>query len=517
MTLTNRLSLFFLAALGLVLAGFSTALYTLASIQLLALQNQKLEAAMQTLVASAEVFPDHVEWEPLLRHITVGEDPAPDQVRWLVHASDGRLMDCSLNLEKDHHNGLAPGEVGWRLVSSRISAGIFEPQPLAGWNVPRSGSLHDPFPTGQMTGESILPSDRTFTDASMILTAGIAEGQVQSFLHQLALWMGLVSCGIWLLAAVGGRWLCRRALAPVSRMANSARALRMERNTEKFLDVLPTGDELEDLGIAFNKLLGDLRESFHRQERFAGDASHQLRTPVTAMMAMVEVALRQERPQAEYRKVLESIGRRGRQLGQIIESLLFLARPEQPADLPAWERINLADWCGIWLFSWEGHPRHGDIKLEMAATPMLIHTHPALLAQILDNLLDNACKYSEPGSPIKIGIRLEVGKAAIRIADQGCGIEAADLGKIFEPFYRSEQARWLGKPGAGLGLTLAQRLTCFLEGTLSVKSVPQQGTEFTLALPAEAPLEAPPEGVGRDGPLEATRSNGTLARDEMAS
>ncbi len=488
MTLTNRLSLFFLAALGLVLGGFSLALYLLASSHLRALTHQKLDSALQTLVASTEIFPDHVEWEPQLRHITVGEDHGPDQVRWIVHASDGRLMDRSPNWERDRQGGLSTQEPGWLLISSRISAGVFEPQPVTGWSRPTSGSFHDPFPMGQSLGESVLPADRTFRDSSMILTVGIAESQVGSFLNQLALWMGLVSGGVWLVAAMGGRWLCRRALAPVSRMANSARKLRLESHPEKFLDVLATGDELEDLGVAFNKLLGDLRESLERQQRFAGDASHQLRTPVTAMMAMVDVALRQERPQAEYRKVLEAIGRRGRQLGQIIESLLFLARSERPAERPAWERIDLGDWCRDWLTSWDDHPRRGDMQFKIEASPLVVATHPALLAQVLDNLLDNACKYSEPATPVQITIACSASshKALIRIADRGCGIESGEFGKIFEPFYRSAKARWLGKPGAGLGLTLAKRLSGFLEGSLSVASASREGSEFVVELPVEA-------------------------------
>jgi len=100
MSLTNRVSLFFLTALVLVLAGFSTALYFLADHHLRSRADHRLETALQTLAAAIEVHPGDVEWEPLERHITMGDDPAPDQLRWSVHDLNGKLLDCSPNLEK---------------------------------------------------------------------------------------------------------------------------------------------------------------------------------------------------------------------------------------------------------------------------------------------------------------------------------------------------------------------------------------------------------------------------------
>lgn len=485
MSLTNRLSVFFLAALAVVLAGFSLTLYALAYEHLHARADHRLDAAMQTLVAAIEVHPGDVEWEPLERRITMGEDPAADQLRWTVHMADGRLVDCSHNLEQPGEDSAPPTARGWRVVVRRVRAGSFHSEPLDGQATPFLGSLSDAFPAGQVPGTVSLPNDRTFHGDELVLTVAVAEGPAAATLRSLALSMAIVSTFVWLTAAVCGRWLCRRALAPVTRMAVSARSLKRQSADGTFLDVAPTGDELEDLGRAFNELLSDLRESLERQRRFTGDASHQLRTPLAAMLASVDVALRKERGPAEYQRVLEVVRRRGGNLNQIIESLLFLARPEADSQPPDAEAVDLSEWCRGRLDGWAEHERAGDIRLEMPPEPIVVCTHPALLGQVLDNLLDNAIKYSDPGTPVVVAVAVEGDEVTLTVTDRGMGIPPDDLARIFEPFYRSQNARWLGKPGIGLGLAVVARLAAILGGRMETVSEAGHGSRFGLVLPAE--------------------------------
>jgi two-component system OmpR family sensor kinase len=327
-----------------------------------------------------------------------------------------------------------------------------------------------------------LPIDRTFHGDALILTVGLADGPVQSTLSQLALAMGVVSVGIWMTAAIWGRWLCRRGLHPIIRMAASARAIRRAAKPEQFLDVAATGDELEELGREFNELLTSLRESLDRQQRFTGDASHQLRTPLTAMLASVEVAMTRERRPDEYRRVLEVVSRRGKQIRQIIESLLFIARAESGSPLPEPDAIELGEWCRGRLEGWSEHTRSADLSIQ-ASVPVFVFTQQALLGQALDNLLDNACKYSRAGTPIVIGVSQNDLGAVVNVSDEGCGIAAEECQRVFEPFYRSSHARWEGALGVGLGLTVALRLVALIGGTIEVRSEPGKGSTFEIALP----------------------------------
>jgi signal transduction histidine kinase len=477
MSLANRLSLFFLAALAVVLGGFSLLLYVLADRHLNAQTDHRLDAAMHTLVAAIEVHPGDVQWEPLERRVALGEDPSPDQVRWTVHDPTGRLIDCSPNLDR----GPAPPDRGWRVLVRRVQSGQFRPEPIDGRIDPFEGGLGDAFPAGRAPGSVALPADRTARCDALVLTVAAAEGPVRATLAQLAWTLAGVSAMIWLGAAVWGRWLCRQALRPIARMATSARELRREGDPGHFLDVARTGDELEDLGRAFNDLLAGLRESLDRQQRFTGDASHQLRTPLTALLTSVEVARKKERTPAEYQRVLDVVQRRGTQLRQIIDSLLFLARAEA-APLPPPEVIDLGEWCRTWMANWTDHPRAADITTRTDA-PAPTRTHPALLGQILDNLLDNACKYSAPGTPVAVTVEPAASEIELTVADRGCGIAADELPRVFEPFFRAGNARWLGKPGVGLGLAVVWRLAAILGGRVAAGSEPGQGTWFRLSVP----------------------------------
>jgi two-component system OmpR family sensor kinase len=483
-SLANRLSLYFLAALGVILVSFSLTLYLLAHRHLYSQFDERLTATMNALVAAIEIHADNVQWEPDERRIVVGEDSAIDQPRWSIHDEAGQLKDRSNNLT--HEASSMANEFGWRVIERHMEAGNFQSIASDGkLGVFRVDHLKQTLLSD--VSAASLPVERTFRSAGLTLTVAASEAPVVAMLRWLAFVLVGVSLTIWVTAALWGRWLCRSALRPISQMAVSARSIRTKPDAKQKLEVPETRDELEDLGQAFNELLTDLRESFERQRRFTGDASHQLRTPLTAMLASVDVVLRHDRPSAEYQKVLQLIKRRGGQLSQILESLLFLARADGASLLADPELIDLNEWCGAWIEDvWNEHPRASDFKLLVSADKMMISTHPALLGQVVDNVLDNACKYSEAGTPIEIRVESNSNYACVSVNDSGSGIPQDQQSLIFEPFYRSQEARWQGKPGVGLGLTVVQRLVEFLHAKMEVLSEPGKGSHFRILIPIDA-------------------------------
>jgi signal transduction histidine kinase len=325
----------------------------------------------------------------------------------------------------------------------------------------------------------------------LALTAAVSLEPVRTTLGKLALVLVGLSLSIWSIAGFLGRRLCRQALHPVARMASAARAMHAA-DRDRRLPVAASGDELEDLGQAFNDLLERLQESFERQQRFTGDASHQLRTPLTAMLGQVEVALLRDRAPEDYRRTLTLVQRQALQLREIVETLLFLARAEADAKLPHQEWMDLCGWLRRYASSWETNPRAGDIRVvDSCPDGARIAGQASLLGQLLDNLLDNACKYSEPGSPITIRIEREGRQALLTVENTGIGIPAEDLPHIFEPFYRSPEMRRLGHGGLGLGLAVARRIASALGGTLVAQSIPGRTTQFTLRLPVEVAQDTP--------------------------
>ena len=461
MTLTDRLSASFLGALALILIGFSTALYVMASVTLHRSVEDRLEAALATLTVLAEDEPGGLDWERDERQISLGRDPGHDQVRWVILDDRGVEVDRSKNL-KDASVLLEPGsrrvdrkEHPWRVTQRRLRS-----------SRPASPGAEDPK-----------------RSSTLVLSAGLRIDPVDRQLRNLAVALTLLSTILWGLTALVGRKLCRTALAPLTRMASSARSLGADEPGRR-LPVAETGDELEDLAFAFNGLLGRWHEALERQSRFSGDASHQLRTPLTALIGQVDVALRRDRPPEEYRQTLARVRDQSDRLRRIVEALLFLARADSEAGLPALEVFDLAAWAGEQVRRRQDDEGGDQFRYEEPPEgPILVRAHPALLAEVLDNLLDNARDHGRPGSPVEVRIALESGWASLAVEDHGRGIAPADLARIFEPFYRATDARRAVPGGVGLGLAVARRITLSLGGKLDAESRLGEGSRFVLRLP----------------------------------
>ena len=271
-------------------------------------------------------------------------------------------------------------------------------------------------------------------------------------------------------------------MVPLTRLVESAQSLDAANPGWTRAEV-GTSDELEDLRRAFNDLLARLREAYDRQRRFSSEASHQLRTPVAVMIGHLEVAQRYERSGEHYRRVIHLAHRRAVELGQVVESLLFLSRPET-AVLTQLERLDLNRWLMIYLENRADSGRSNDIGLRTSTEGVLpIEAEPQLSGQLVENLLDNACKYSLPGQPIVLATAREHGSALIVVEDSGRGIAREDLTRIFEPFFRSSSPSDRRVPGLGLGLSVVERIVKAFGGTITAQSELGRGSRFEVRLP----------------------------------
>jgi heavy metal sensor kinase len=480
--LTTRLSLFFLTTLALVLVGFSVTLFLFVRLYLHRQSEERLDAALNALVAAVEIGPDGLlEWEPTQRHLKLGPAAFGDQVMWLISDDRGAIVDRSRQPSAE----VFLAEATERLRSSQRSTKRLEWRGehwqfgqrwvQAGKQEPAQAEVET---TNQMVDE------KKYTALS--ITAGVPLDPVQAPLRELAGTLAGLSLGIWLLALFVSRAVCRRALLPVSRMAASARAIDAG-NLEQRLPPIASRDELEDLNHAINSLLDRLHDSFERQRRFTGDASHQLRTPLAAMLGQIEVSLRRRRAPEEYERVLTTVHQKAEHLRRIVDALLFLARSDADARLPQQESIDLQNWLPGQVGGWAAHARSKDIALEATSGAVCpVDVQPALLAELLNILIDNACKYSAPGTPIRIRLLREERAVSVQVEDQGCGISDDDFPRLFTPFFRSAESRRLGIEGFGLGLSIARRLAGVFGGVLTVSSRLGKGSCFTLRLPAVA-------------------------------
>jgi heavy metal sensor kinase len=288
-----------------------------------------------------------------------------------------------------------------------------------------------------------------------------------------------------LLAGFGGYALARKFLAPIDSMATQAKKISADRLADR-LSVENPEDELGKLGTVFNQVLGRLEAAFDQLRRFTADASHELRTPLTAIRSVGEVALQDQRSPEEYRDVIGSMLEEVDRLTRLAESLLALSRADTGHIHLQLEDIALVDLARdassvVEVLAEEKQQR---IDVEGDAT-LLVSVDRLILRQAIVNLLDNAIKYSPPGSQI----RVRVGSGAdelvfLEVVDQGNGIPSEHQPYVFDRFYRVDRARTREWGGAGLGLSITRWAVEAHGGELTVKSEEGHGTTFRVALSA---------------------------------
>jgi signal transduction histidine kinase len=329
-----------------------------------------------------------------------------------------------------------------------------------------------------------LVDGMTSEPRSLVLATVASLDPLEAGQRNVALVLVALSLVVWLLAALVGWRLCKRALLPVTRMAKTAGSMSMADGTAR-LPIPGTGDELDLLAGSFNGLLDRLHQEFERQKRFTGDASHQLRTPLAALLGQLEVARRRERSVEEYQRVLDEVHGEALRLRQIVESLLFMARAESEAGMPELEPVEMVLWLRERVSCRRrGGERAGDLVERLSTeAPVFVQVQPQLLGQALENLLDNACKYSRPGTLIVVAARQEGGCALLSVEDSGCGIAPEDLPRVFEPFFRSAQSVGERVAGFGLGLAVVRGIAAAFGGTVTVASELGAGSRFELRLP----------------------------------
>lgn len=470
MQLVTRVSAFFLVALLVALAGYSAALFFCVRYFLNSEFDDRLQGALQILAATVEIEEDDVTWNPAEYTIEFEREILRD-VRWVVANEDGAIVE--------HSPLLSPSRPEDALVldyARRRHAPEVRSADLGSWRIAQKYLATDtPKPAEQRESNEY---------ASLIVTVARSHEDLHKALSRLATLVCVLPTIVWVGAAVAGRLLVRSALRPLAAMA--ARAMSMTRpDFAVRLPISSAPGEVQELGSALNRLLDRLQEAFERQRRFAGDAAHQLRTPMTVLRGHIEVAQRRMRTPEEYRHTLTVLATQVDELSQIVDSLLFLARHNEIAALPQREVLNLSQWLTDYMVRWKSHSRSADLTLNCTNDAWVVASAP-LLQQLIDNLVDNALKYSDAGTPVRVDVRRDAETVEVAVQDQGIGISEADQQVVFEPFFRAPTAPHAGVAGTGLGLAVARRIAQSMGGDLTCHSTIGTGSTFLLRLPAAA-------------------------------
>lgn len=320
----------------------------------------------------------------------------------------------------------------------------------------------------------------------VLIRVARSEMALRHELSEFLLGMGLGLPAAVLLACLGGYFLAGRALKPVGRMAARARSITAERLGER-LPIENSADELGQLGSVFNGTLARLEGSFEALRRFTSDAAHELRTPLTALRSVGEVGVRESRTADAYRDVIGSMLEEVDRLGRLVETLLTLSRSDSGRVEIRTERLELRQFArdAVEYLDVLADEKHQRIVVE-GEPDVYVDADPRLLRQAASNILDNAIRHSPEGAPIRVVVyrRGEGGsaEAVLEVIDQGPGIEAEHQDRIFERFYRVDQARSREAGGAGLGLSIAQWAVQANGGSIELESRVGEGSSFRIRL-----------------------------------
>jgi signal transduction histidine kinase len=286
-----------------------------------------------------------------------------------------------------------------------------------------------------------------------------------------------------LLAAIVGWLVSRQVTRPLTALTQVTREMAAGDLSSR-ADVLAR-DEFGALGEAFNQMAARIEETVGALRKFASDAAHELKTPLTALITDLELVFDDMRTAQLDISTLERAQSQVQRLNRLMDGLLDLSRLEsgqteslrQPLDL-----IHLIQKA-CETFAAQAEARSLDFDLKIPSSPVMVNANESQIRRLLANLLENAIKFTPPGGAIRVYLAALTDQVEIEVADSGIGIPAEDLDQVFQRFHRARNAA--AYPGSGLGLAIVKAIIDAHDGQVWVKPATPHGTRFVIRLPLE--------------------------------
>jgi heavy metal sensor kinase len=351
----------------------------------------------------------------------------------------------------------------------------------------------------------VLSAERRLGGVPARVRVARSEDGLRSDLRTLVLLFIVVAPLAVLGAALAGYAISGRALAPLLRMAERARTISADRLSER-LPVDVASDELGQLATVFNETFARLESSFDRQGRFTADASHQLRTPLTAIRSVGEVCLRDARTPREYQEAIGSMLEEADRLTALVDALLLLSRWEGGRMLRALSVLDLGDVAASVCGQLSVLAEDRGIALDVTVSTSKVLADEVMTRSALMNVVDNAIKFTPKGGRVRVWSRGDEAWHELVVDDTGPGIPVQDRERVLERFYRRNDANDASAlPGAGLGLAIADWAVRANHGRILVDTNDCGGARVILRLPRFDPSTAPgrPHLPGAPGSVNA--------------
>ena len=452
MTLRSRLTLFYGALLGVVLAVALTIAYVLHTES----HDADIDAALTDIA-------DRAIAEVVVR-ISGGTPPG-----------DVRLVELHRMIEEPH--------AVWLFLGPRLldSVGRTDDPALADLRV---GELGPGWLTRWTSSgrARVLVAAVAGTDVRIVTAADLAAVDASNAELRGALFvLAVLAVGV---GAAGGLAISGRALRPIARMTDTAAEISRTRDFSRRVHVEGDNeDELVRLGVTFDEMLANLQDALRQQQRFVSDVSHELRTPLTTIRGNAELIAAGESDPAEREVAIAQIRRETERLSRLVDELLVLARADtvdtflpRPVQL---DEVLMETFTDL-------HNIAGPRLRVSAIDAVTVNGERDRLKQLVLVLLDNALCYTPDGT-VDVSVADDGSHAVLRVQDEGIGIAESELTHVFERFYRGDAARRIDASGSGLGLPIAQWIVERHGGQIGIQSRPSHGTLVTVRVPKAQP------------------------------
>jgi two-component system OmpR family sensor kinase len=303
------------------------------------------------------------------------------------------------------------------------------------------------------------------------------DSPVEEAQHDVEKTFLLVGGAALLAALLAGYLLAARTAAPLRRFAGTASAVDAGDLTPRLEAGPESAAELRTLADSFNHMLDRLEDAFARQRSFVSDASHELRSPLTAVRGQIEVLARDPDPDAEaVQRVEAATLTELRRVERLVDELLALARLDEGAG-PATRDLDAAAFLREAVAAAPGAAALGDLAAGR------IDADPEMIAGVVRNLVENARRHAGAGGAVVVSSTAVRGRLRVDVDDDGPGIAPADRERVFDRFHRSDAARTRASGGAGLGLAIARGVLTAHGGSIEADESPLGGARISFELP----------------------------------
>lgn len=340
--------------------------------------------------------------------------------------------------------------------------------------------VYDVFKRGEMNGHGGIWIRGAESVASTALLA-------RSALSALMIIVPLIL----LLTALGGYYITGKAFLPVEAISKTANEISEQNNISERIELAENAkhDELYELSLTLNRMLDKTEELINREKRFTSDASHELRTPVSVILAQGEYLAELAQSDRE-RELAESVVDKAKQMSRLISALLFLARTDQNRQKLKLERVDLCAVSDIAIREMQTlAAEKGILLMNNIDEGFMLEGDEALLLSAIENLVSNGIKYGREEGYVAVSAVRFGNCTEITVADNGVGISAANLGKIWDRFYRVDDVRNDSFGSCGLGLSVVKGIAELHGGTATAFSEEGHGTVFKISLKDDGETE----------------------------